>query len=321
MTQRLGVQLKLGNTSFQTAIISTQGCEYVYDFKEAIKKVFSKKLKDVDAYELILFESDGATEIDPIDSINILLDKKMPLVVTVISDQVEANTFKLPLKRTRSASSISTRISNGSGLSQDSFRKRILARDNKGCVLTGTGEHDCDACHIIPQSSFKNGDFIGQEIWKDIFNYRCYNSKHLVMDVRNGILLWRHLHGHFDKLSFTIVKETDRVYQVVALREDEMEPPRTEFEKGLQITVAQLDGKKIEFEEGKKDLWPGEKFLQLHNRAFHEKREFNRLKAQAEAQELLEEDSAQTIANEQRESIEKVKNWNALFSERMDHRI
>jgi hypothetical protein len=43
-------------------------------------------------------------------------------------------------------------------------------------------------------------------------------------------------------------------------------------------------------------------------------RDANRLRAQAEAKEMTEEDSAQTITDEQEESIIKVKNWDALFS-------
>jgi hypothetical protein len=34
-------------------------------------------------------------------------------------------------------------------------------------------------------------------------------------------------------------------------------------------------------------MWPGERFLQLHNIIFHKKREANRMKAQAEAQRIV----------------------------------
>ncbi len=60
--------------------------------------------------------------------------------------------------------------------------------------------------------------------------------------------------------------------------------------------MAKLDGKQFKFDDDKQDTWPGEKFLQLHNRIFHEKREANRLKAQAEA-------TAQKIADELEERI------------------
>ena len=131
------------------------------------------------------------------------------------------------------------------------------------------------------------------------------------MDVRNGILMWGPLNAQFDKFAFTIIKKGS-IYEVEALREDEMETQKKLSAKQIQITVAKLDGKQFKFDDDKQDTWPGEKFLQLHNRIFHKKREAtrleaNRLKAQAEAQ-------AQTIADEREESIVKVKNWDALFS-------
>ena len=94
-----------------------------------------------------------------------------------------------------------------------------------------------------------------------------------------------------------------------------METSKKPSAKLIQITVAKLDGKQFKFDDDKQDTWPGEKFLQLHNRIFHKKREANRLRAQAEAKEMAEEDSAQTITDEREESIIKVKNWDAMFSE------
>jgi hypothetical protein len=92
-----------------------------------------------------------------------------------------------------------------------------------------------------------------------------------------------------------------------------METPEDSLAKQLQIAVAKLDGKRFKFDDDKQDMWPGEKFLQLHNIIFHKKREANRMKAQAEAQELSEEDSSQTLAAEREESIAKVQTWDALF--------
>jgi hypothetical protein len=68
--------------------------------------------------------------------------------------------------------------------------------------------------------------------------------------------------------------------------------------------VAKLDGKQFKFDDDKQDTWPGD---ELHNRIFHKKRETNRLKAQAEAQKMSEEDSAQTIADEREKSIMRLK--------------
>jgi len=218
-----------------------------------------------------------------------------------------------PPKRARSASSVASRASNGTELNQESFRDRILARDTKGCVLTGKDELDCEACHIVPWVYFQKYDLVGQEIWNSLFPFSCFNPNHQVMDVRNGILMWRPLNAQFDKFAFTIIKKGS-FYEVEALREDEMETPKKPSAKQIQITVAKLDGKRFEFDDDKQDTWPGETFLQLHNRIFHKKREASRLKAQAEAQEMTEEDSAQTITDEREESIMKVKNWDAMFT-------
>ncbi|KAJ2991107.1 hypothetical protein HDV02_003985 [Globomyces sp. JEL0801] len=121
------------------------------------------------------------------------------------------------------------------------------------------------------------------------------------MDVRNGILMWGPLNAQFYKFAFTIIKKGS-IYEVEALREDEMETPKKRSAKSLQITVAKLDGKQFKFDNDKQDTWPGEKFLQLHNRIFHKKREANRLKAQAEVQKMSEEDSSQTTADEREEN-------------------
>eukprot|EP00842_Homolaphlyctis_polyrhiza_P002683 jgi/Hompol1/3415/HPOL_006520-RA len=165
---------------------------------------------------------------------------------------------------------------------------------------------------------FPKYDMFGQEIWNSLFPFSCYNPEHQVMDVRNGILMWTPLNAQFGKFAFTIVKKGS-VYEVVALREDEMDAPQDKYDKELQAIVAKLDKKQLKFDDDKQDIWPGETFLQLHNQVFRRKREQNRLKAQTEAQELIEEDSAQTIADERQESIAKVRNWDALFGEQVHH--
>jgi hypothetical protein len=219
-----------------------------------------------------------------------------------------------PPKRGRS---VSSRASNGTALNQSSFRERILARDTKGCVLTGKDELDCHACHIVPWAYFQKWDLLGQEIWNSLFPYSCFKPMHQVMDVRNGILMWSPLNAQFDIFAFTIIKKGS-VYEVESLREDEMETPKNLKTKELQITVANLNGMRFKFDDEKQDMWPGESFLQLHNRIFYKKREANRLRAQAEAQELTEEDSAQTITNEREESILKVKNWFTVMADDRD---
>ena len=59
----------------------------------------------------------------------------------------------------------------------------------------------------------------------------------------------------------------------------------------------------------KQNEWPGEKFLKFHNECFYQKKEDMKLKAQAEAQELKEYDSGQTLIAERLESSLKVKSW------------
>jgi hypothetical protein len=63
--------------------VSTEGCEYILEFRTAIKAKFPKVLKAYDSYELVLFEADGTTKISLMDSIDQLEGKKMPLVVVL----------------------------------------------------------------------------------------------------------------------------------------------------------------------------------------------------------------------------------------------
>ncbi|KAI8908054.1 hypothetical protein EDD86DRAFT_208797 [Gorgonomyces haynaldii] len=152
-------------------------------------------------------------------------------------------------------------------------------------------------------------DILGQEIWNTLFPMACYNPDHQVMDIRNGILMWTPLNARFDKFAFTIIKKGS-IYEVEALRADEMENFKKQSAKQLQITVAGLNGKQTNFDDDKGDQWPSEPFLRLHNAVFCKKGEANRLKAQAEAQEMKDGDSAETFADEHRASVQKVLDWN-----------
>lgn len=133
------------------------------------------------------------------------------------------------------------------------------------------------------------------------------------MDVRNGILMWTPLNAQFDKFAFTIIKKSS-VYEVEALREDEMETPKPPSDKQIQIIVAKLDGKQFEFDDDKQDMWPGRNFFNSTTESSTKKLEAIRLRAQEEAKELSEEAPAQIITDEREESIMKVNNWVALFS-------
>jgi len=75
--------LQLGNKTYKDKV-STQGCDDVADFKGAIKSKWTNLLKDYDAGQLTLFESDGITEIDPETEMNeVFVTKGKPLVVKV----------------------------------------------------------------------------------------------------------------------------------------------------------------------------------------------------------------------------------------------
>ena len=204
-----------------------------------------------------------------------------------------AGGFGPPLKRPRALSS-SSRGSNGTELNQESFRERILARDTNGCVLTGREDLDCDACHIVPWTYFQQNDLVGRKIFDLIFSYSCDNPEHRVMDVRNGILMWSRLNAPFDKFDFTIFKRGDS-YIVESLQEHEFPSATSTGEKKLQILVSDLNGKTLSFEEFKRNEWPGEQFLRFHNECFKHQREESKLKAQAEALEMEEDDSEQTV--------------------------
>ncbi len=78
------MKLQLGNNTYK-ARVSTEGCEYVDDFKSAIKSKFSPLLDSFATAQLSLFEADGITEIDPETPVTDLKEIPwMPMVVTVL---------------------------------------------------------------------------------------------------------------------------------------------------------------------------------------------------------------------------------------------
>ena len=80
------VRLALGNKTYKDKV-STEGCSDVADFRAAIKAQFPKQLNGYEANELVLFQPDGTTEIDPGEAIAKLNEFNVgpwtPLVVTV----------------------------------------------------------------------------------------------------------------------------------------------------------------------------------------------------------------------------------------------
>ncbi|KAK5665382.1 hypothetical protein QVD99_007734 [Batrachochytrium dendrobatidis] len=80
------IKLVLGNKNYKDKA-STQGCADVADFKGAIKNKYPHLLNSYDAAQLVLFQPDGVTEIDPGEVIEKLNEFAVgpwnPLVVTV----------------------------------------------------------------------------------------------------------------------------------------------------------------------------------------------------------------------------------------------
>jgi hypothetical protein len=168
----------------------------------------------------------------------------------------------------------------------------------------------------VPWTYFQKNDLVGKKVFNIVFPYSCDESEHRIMDVRNGILMWGVLNAPFDKFYFTILKKTKKenaktiVYYVVeTLAAHEFPDSKSRAAKELQLVIIALNGKEIFFDIAKQNEWPGEKFLKFHNECFYQKKEDMKLEAQAEAQELKEDDSSQTLIAERLESSQKVKSW------------
>jgi hypothetical protein len=71
------VKLALGNTSYTATKVSTDGCSYVDDFRDAIKTKLPPLLAAYDSAQLTLFQPDGTTEIDPGETIEKLNEFKV----------------------------------------------------------------------------------------------------------------------------------------------------------------------------------------------------------------------------------------------------
>ena len=86
MAQKHFILLKLDKKTYKDQV-STEGCSYFAEFRCAIKAQFPKQLNGYEANELILFQPDGNTEIDPGEAITKLNEFNVgpwnPLVVTL----------------------------------------------------------------------------------------------------------------------------------------------------------------------------------------------------------------------------------------------
>jgi hypothetical protein len=74
------VQLRLCCKTYTTSV-NTESFVLVEDFKESIKATFARKLNSYD--EILLCEYNGTTKINPMDPIEILGEKKRPLIAIV----------------------------------------------------------------------------------------------------------------------------------------------------------------------------------------------------------------------------------------------
>ena len=166
--------------------------ERLSEVRRVIKEEYGFAMANVGAAQLQLYDQQNQhiTDLDDIPEDYYKKVKDGGLFLVVSSPKQESLSDSRPPKRTRSASSVASRASNGTELNQDSFRERIVARDTNGCVLTGKDELDCQACHIVPWVYFQKYDLVGQDIWNSLFPFSCFNPLHQVMDVRNGILMW-----------------------------------------------------------------------------------------------------------------------------------
>ncbi|KAJ3256618.1 hypothetical protein HK103_005272 [Boothiomyces macroporosus] len=236
--------------------------------------------------------------------------KEKQMIFSTINNATELTT---PRKRTRSASSGVSVKSNKSELTQDAFKKRVRSRDDNCCVFTRKGVMESDACHIVGKEFFQKNDFqqtiISDKIFDMAFPESCAIMEHRIMDVRNGILMWKPLHEAFDSYYFTIVKGDDCTYSVITLPTYLIDSDNKE----LQLEVEKLSNRKFSYSDEKKEQAPGEKFLKFHNYIFEKNK--LRLQAKAEDMELEDEDSVQTIAMEIAESKEKIAFFETLSSQ------
>ncbi|KAI8899365.1 hypothetical protein BC833DRAFT_564151 [Globomyces pollinis-pini] len=235
-----------------------------------------------------------------------------------------SSSIRIPLKRNRSTASQSSRTSRastGDELGQHAFRTRIKERDINGCVFTGRTELELEACHIVPWAYFQNHDLVGKVAFDTAFPESCDEANHRIMDVRNGILMCRSFHQAFDRFEFTILRKENGENGTTIVRYVVETLPLHEFPasdsaamKQLQERIHSFNGKEISFNSSKPNKWPGGQFLAFHNRCFYKKREVQKMKAQADPQELNEEGFGQTSA-ERSETTRKVKRWLATIDD------
>jgi hypothetical protein len=169
--------------------------------------------------------------------------------------------------------------SNGSRPGQKAFRIRLITRD-KVCPLTKIPPNGCKAAHIIPFKFWKDN----KEIWDDDYKQHCFDYKHEVDDVRNGILMGSTLHDYFDLYYFTIIRNGDEFSVKVG-----------EYLYPDDSQLANLDNANLSFGIDQ-SLWPSSGFLMFHNRKFNFTQNAA-MKASAEPKPSDRQDSDKTITH------------------------
>ncbi|KAJ3316336.1 hypothetical protein HDU76_001876 [Blyttiomyces sp. JEL0837] len=148
-------------------------------------------------------------------------------------------------KSSSQESSVSTKE-----LQDPKFTKAVMDRDTK-CIITGEPPFWCEATHIVPLEYWTENNMT--------LSFQELKNKH--NDVKNGLLLNAMLRRGFDKHLWTLLPEENGVYEV-KVQEQVNEDYST-------ITV--LNGKKISFDENKRNQWPDRQFLLDHNKRFEKK--------------------------------------------------
>ena len=169
-----------------------------------------------------------------------------------------------------------TTSSKRSKTAQDAFRSRVEKRDNNKCKITGSATYE--ACHIVPYIFYSKYP----ALFNDLFQKSCLVAAHKVDDIRNGLLLNKKWHTHFDAFRITIILSHGK-YKVKACTWFQFP---NEDEEYLE--------KKLVF-GSKKEHGPGKVFLDFHNKHFDERELMQAMKAKAEDVNLPSHDSNDTI--------------------------
>lgn len=199
------------------------------------------------------------------------------LILVLPENTVLKRLFKEALEEHEHSSSSSKR----SKKLQEDFRHRIEARDEK-CVISGSTDYQ--ACHIVPFNFW----YRNPGLWDNMFGPKCLDPNHGIDDIRNGLLLSKKWHTHFDfpayRITIVFIKGKYKVKPCTWYPFSAEEKPFLEKELVFY---------------GIKDIWPGKKFLKYHNDEFEKKDAAERkklMKAKGDDPKLEdEEDSDATI--------------------------